>query len=1097
MPNRYPYGRQPPRPRMNGHFKIPMVPSHRPTLSAGGTSKASSASTPTSSRSVTRPRPGNGWLKVSGRSSASIDCAQRPNNSAAKTVVQSVPAVGNSTKNLMDMDNTLLNAVDLEVIEKQSSPSVVELPPGGHQRRLDEVSKDVTCSHLGNRTVTIPKMKRPFPSLGESHAAKKRHSGLIVLDMTKPSNDDSAPNFSGINQTRTITNQQNTSTIVVQNKQPEILPRSTMIPKEPTVELFDWDSQAFCSQLDRIASYDDNRKTTPEEPASEDCDEIPCYQEINVSIEDEPSSCSQLFMEEVAREPNRPLTQQQNFQMQRDHSTYSQYIRNEYTMLEENRSNVIDDQVDTQRVREFDSSQRRTDVEDDFKICEQNLADMSNINWDESVAGVRPPVAASTKVPLGSIFGKLDGRNGRVTEESPKRVARKSAPLVSSHFQSLGPFYGLPNKIRDLLKEFRGITEMYDWQKECLSLPAIVERTNLIYALPTSGGKTLVAEIIMFREVLLRRRSVMFIVPYVSLAQEKLTALSPFAVAMEFLVEEYSGGKGMIPPRKRRKKQSIFVCTIEKALVLLDSLIEADRANEIGLLCIDELHMIGEPNRGANLEALITKTIAIQAGIQIVGMSATIGNLGEIAKFMSADIFSQNFRPVELKEFVKCGDDLLEIKHGAKTLQEAFLNKKTVNFGYSDVHLRIDPDHVIGLLLETFPQDPCLIFCPTKRQCEQLCSLLVEHLSPEIAEFRASERRALIELLAHDGSTATLLPAAFRLGIAYHHSGLTFDERKLIEDAFRAKVLSLIICTSTLAAGVNLPAKRVIIRSPFIATSFLTLSRYKQMVGRAGRAGFGSECGESILICSKKDISAVCNLLCSPMDEANSSLHVDGFAHLKNLILSAIGLGICSTRNDIQSFVSKTLLAIQADRLEIDLPTVTDVAITNLYKENAIKAKSDACLRNPANMTIQIDTADTSQADTVTQNRRNGLRELEVYRESESSVPGGKLVKSLKKNARLEVNLLGKAAIRSGFHMERAARAYDELKRVGEKLNVTDELHLLYVIVMEDGGEIRPKEDDFILFFNKLTPEDTRIAKRFEINDYTISKILGRRLVQT
>lgn len=142
-------------------------------------------------------------------------------------------------------------------------------------------------------------------------------------------------------------------------------------------------------------------------------------------------------------------------------------------------------------------------------------------------------------------------------------------------------------------------------------------RKNLVYALPTSGGKTLVAEILILREIICNRRNCLFILPYVSIVQEKIWAMSPFAVQLEFLLEEYAAGKGQLPPRKRRKKKSVYIATIEKGLALFDSLIEAGRAHEIGLIVVDELHIIGEPGRGATLETLLTKAMFVNGKFNI------------------------------------------------------------------------------------------------------------------------------------------------------------------------------------------------------------------------------------------------------------------------------------------------------------------------------------------------------------------------------------------------------------------------------------------------------------------------------------------------
>ncbi|XP_053659405.1 helicase POLQ-like [Anopheles marshallii] len=967
---------------------------------------------------------------------------------------------------LMEMDNTFLNAVDLDSIEQQIkppspraiSPSILSSRAALSQTKQTNHTKrshslEGTVSNRSKVAASTPKRRkstaggRPILVLHMSMDGEE-----LEQDENRLNNSRSTTKDSGCSERKTNTNG------FEDEEDEELL--NVMIP---------------CGQEQTTTDHfirDKLRRLSDAQTASQICGEDNAFEVFT----------------------NRAI--------------FSQYLRLDQSVVDEGLEK-IDPIFSSQAMRDSahntsplsaslclqqDTQAQRlqaSEVHRIFANCERTLFDLSNIAPDGGSQG-----KVSTSLAAINWDEEIDQAGG------PCAAAPTPAgpPRVSSLFLEKGPFFGLPNAVRRILRDFRGIDDLYDWQRECLALPAIQERRNLIYALPTSGGKTLVAEIVMLREIICRLRNVLFIVPYVSLAQEKMIALSPFALELQFLLEEYSGGKGQCPPRKRRKKNTIFVCTIEKALMLMDSLVEAGRANEIGLIVIDELHMIGEQRRGACLEMLITKVQVLRAGIQIVGMSATIGNLTEVARFMLADVYSRDFRPVELKEFVKCGEDLYEVRSQGQTgrTEDVFGEKRPLEFVECAEELRrLDTDHVVRLILEVIPDSSCLVFCPTKSKCESLCAMLASHLPARLAEHRADEKEQIIRALKEDGSIAPVLPQAFRVGVAYHHAGLTQDERRTIEDAYRAGILSLIVCTSTLAAGVNLPARRVIIRSPYIGNSFLTLSRYKQMVGRAGRAGFG-ETGDAILICAQRDIPQVCEMLCAPMDTAESALIADDRAQFKSLILSAIGLDLCETREALQALVRCTLLAQQATRRAIDLEAVTDETIVQLYQGNAIKARHDSCLRNPPNMLVEIGTG-VPESDRSPLKTGNSVQQHDsaagptFVRVHKAAAHPGKVIKTIERTSPLEVNRLGKAAIRAGFNMERAVRFYDEMKGLGENLCVLDEYDLLHLILLEDGREVQLKPDDLIILVNQLSNDHLKIAERYGINNGMIAKILTRR----
>ncbi|KYM99877.1 Helicase POLQ-like protein [Cyphomyrmex costatus] len=624
-------------------------------------------------------------------------------------------------------------------------------------------------------------------------------------------------------------------------------------------------------------------------------------------------------------------------------------------------------------------------------------------------------------------------------------------------------FYGLSDNVKKLIKEVKGIRELYHWQDECLKL-AIKSKKNLIYALPTSGGKTLVAEILMLREIICNKKNAIFILPYVALVQ----SMAILALKLGFLIEEYANTKGRYPPIKRRRKNSLYICTIEKALGLVNSLIETKRLTEIGIIVVDELHLLGESGgRGATLEGLLTKIMFFSDIIRLIGMSATIGNLKEIAQFLNADTYSQNFRPVKITEYVKCGNDMWVVNLNN---EELLVDMITNDYKYSDDIAILDPDRIGGLIMEVIPNDSCLIFCSSRKNCENLALLLAKILSKNLYNNKVNEKMTLLNALKTEEGLCPILQKTIKFGIAYHHSGLTSEERRLIEDAFRESTLCVICCTSTLAAGVNLPARRVILRSPYVGNQFLNLSRYKQMIGRAGRAGMGI-LGESILICKKSEISKVKDLLTSQMDDSLSSLYIENDKGLNNLILSAIQLNIASTRSKLHKLTISTLLNIQQNRIGINLKAITDETITALLKCGVIKVKSKNSNTGNPNVTVVI----PSQASTCKKN-----------------LPVKEGVKTVMFTSETEFQLcdLGQAAMKGPVDLKTAYTLYEDLKIAQRHLILIDDLHLLYLVTPYDNiSQITPIGSIYYDVIMELTENQMQVARLLGITEAMANKI--------
>ncbi|VIO90552.1 Type III restriction enzyme, res subunit family protein [Brugia malayi] len=479
---------------------------------------------------------------------------------------------------------------------------------------------------------------------------------------------------------------------------------------------------------------------------------------------------------------------------------------------------------------------------------------------------------------------------------------RTNCDCLSSARTSQSNAYREMENICEIYRNLRNISKFYDWQNQCLNDEHLISGKNMILSMTTGAGKTLVAEIVMLRELINRRRSCILVVPYVAIAQEKVYSLSLFEDKFNICIEEYAASKGRLPPIKHRKRESVYVATIEKANLLINSLIEVDRIDEIGVLVVDELHMIGENIRGAIIEQGLIKFMQKGTG-QIVGMSATLSNVEQLAKFLNAAVFSTKFRPVKLIEKVKIDNSLYVIQPGGELELE-------MNLGENKLKNR-DPDGLVPLLYDIVPRRSVLIFCPTKKNCENVCKMLSYLMPKSFRERKKTERLAIVKALKNeeDGEFPSLLELSITRGVAYHHSGLTADERKIIEGAYQDGIISIICCTSTLAAGVNLPARRVIINAPLVGKESLRKAQYLQMIGRAGRAGY-DDMGEAVTVVrSSYEESKFLDMIKGPLPRCNSSLNEP--AVFSSFLLDLISLKVAQRLEELEVLVQQTLFGIQ------------------------------------------------------------------------------------------------------------------------------------------------------------------------------------------
>ena len=263
---------------------------------------------------------------------------------------------------------------------------------------------------------------------------------------------------------------------------------------------------------------------------------------------------------------------------------------------------------------------------------------------------------------------------------------------------------------------------------------------------------------------------------------------------------------------KEIKRRVACVCTVERANELVTHMTRSERADEIRFVCIDEIHTVSDSKRGYFLELLVTKIKKSAAAAQIVAMSATLRGDDALAKWMNAAFYETDFRPVPLSVTFKVNDAELDSnKNVVRTIPRQ--QRQRIS---PEARVSRDYEDLVFLCRETINERAsALVFCSSRQACEKVAHQLR-------SEFEFSK-------------------------IDYHHAGLDPDRRRCVERDFTGGKTQILCCTSTLAVGVNLPARRVIIYGFEPGDDKAT--KLHQMIGRAGRYGLDTS-GSAVIFCS-------------------------------------------------------------------------------------------------------------------------------------------------------------------------------------------------------------------------------------------------------
>ena len=482
--------------------------------------------------------------------------------------------------------------------------------------------------------------------------------------------------------------------------------------------------------------------------------------------------------------------------------------------------------------------------------------------------------------------------------------------------------------LSDASKQFlsdQGISELYPPQKDAVEA-GLLDSQSILVAAPTASGKTLIAMLAMLSFLENNQGKVVYLTPLRALASEKFSEFKKLEKALGRPIKVAISTGDFDSVDKEAENADIVVLTNEK----MDSLIRhgVEWVDSIGLVVADEVHLIGDQDRGPTLEILLTKLKEIESKPQILGLSATITNSDEIAEWLGCKLVSSHWRPVPLTEGV--------------------FDNGTVMWNNGDVveietSVRGPP---VDLCIDTIKNGgQSLVFAETRVRSASLAAkgadVVFRMLTEEDRNSLEESSKRILDNNEHTELVKTL-SALVKKGVGFHHAGLNQSCRQIIEAEFRSGKIKLLASTPTLAAGVNLPARRVVISNiarydvRTASNRPISVLEYKQLCGRAGRPQY-DKYGEAVIIGNANPSDLIDYYINGSPEPIESQLSGDKAlrVHLLSYVVSNPG----KKGDDIFDFFAKTLAGHQVRKSTLKFSI--EIAKKFLLREDLLMQKGD------------------------------------------------------------------------------------------------------------------------------------------------------------